>query len=122
MSTSTRRVDPISASRRRGGDVVLQLAQLGQPLAHQPGVDRTVEVGGVRAVLAAVREEAAPVELGLLDEVEQLVVVGFGLAGIADDEVAAERGVGLAVADVGDAVEEPLRRRPTGASGAAAAC
>ena len=34
-STSTRTVVPISASRRRGGDVVLQLAQLGEPLVHQ---------------------------------------------------------------------------------------
>jgi hypothetical protein len=35
-------------------------------------------------------------------------VVGLGLAGIADDEVAAEGRIGLAGADVGDAIEEPL--------------
>ena len=60
----------------------------------RPGTCR--RAGGVRAVLGAVGEEAAPVELGRLDEAQQLVVVGLGLAGVADDEVAAERRVGLA--------------------------
>ncbi len=62
------------------GDVVLQLAQFGESLVHQLRIDGAVEVGGVGAVLAAVGEEPAPVELRLLDEVEQLVVVGLGLA------------------------------------------
>ena len=43
--------------------------------AIKPGRHRAVEVGGVRAVLAAVGEEPAPVELGGLDEAQQLVVV-----------------------------------------------
>ena len=42
-----------------GGDAVLQLAQLGQPLGHQPGVDVAVEPGGVGALLRAVGEEPA---------------------------------------------------------------
>jgi len=32
-------------------------------------------------------------ELGILDETQQFVMVALGLAGVADDEVAAERGV-----------------------------
>src|SRR6187551_851995 len=75
-------------------------------------IDGTVEIGGVRAVFAAVAEETAPVELRPFDEVEQLVVVGLGLAGIADDEVAAERRIGLAGTDVLDAIEESLPVTP----------
>jgi hypothetical protein len=96
----------------RCGDLVLQLAQFGEPLAHQGGIDAAVEVGGIGAVLAAVGEEAAPVELRLLDEVEELVVVGFGLAGIPDDEVAAERRVGFALTDLRDSIEESLPVAP----------
>ena len=59
-----------------------------------------------------VGEEPAPVELGLLDEAEQLVVVGLGLARVADDEVAAERGLGLAGADVLDAAQEAVAVAP----------
>ena len=68
--------------------------------------------GGVGALLAREGEEAAPVELRLLDEAQQLVVVGLGLARVADDEVRAEGGLGLAAADVVDAGEEPLAVAP----------
>ena len=74
--------------------------------------DLAVEPGGVGAVLAAVGEEPAPVELGRLDEAEQLVVIVLGLTRIADDEVAAERRVGTAGADVGDAAQEPIAVAP----------
>ena len=40
-------------------------------------------------------------------------MVGLGLAGIPDDEVAAERGVGVAVADVGDPAQEALTVAPS---------
>ena len=67
-----------------GGDGVLALAQLGQPLvARAAAATDAVEVGGVGAVLARVGEEPAPVELGVVDEGEQLVVVGLGLARVA---------------------------------------
>ena len=72
-----------------------------------------VELGGVGALLAAVGEEPAPVELGGLDETQQLVVVVLGLAGVADDEVAAERRVGRAGADVGDAPQEAIAVAPS---------
>ncbi len=105
-------VVPISASRRVAVMSSCSSRSSASRSPIEPGVDRPVEVGGVRAVLAAVGEEPAPVELRLLDEVQQLVVVGLGLARVADDEVAPERGVGLAVADVGDAVEEALPVAP----------
>ena len=79
-STSTDTVVPIERVATVGRDVVLQLAQLGEALVHQLRIDGAVEVGGIRAVFAAVAEETAPVELRLLDEIEQLVVVGLGLA------------------------------------------
>ena len=96
-----------------GGDVVL--AGCAAPPAARPpapcGTD-AVEVGGVRAVLPAVGEEAAPVELRRLDERQELVVVLLGLARVADDEVGAEGGLREAVADVGDAAQEPLAVAP----------
>jgi hypothetical protein len=48
---------PMSASRRLAGDVVLQLAEFGESLVHQMRIDGTVEIGGVRAVLAAVAKK-----------------------------------------------------------------
>ena len=102
--------DQLVAAGRR--DRVLQLGQLTEPLAHQPRRDLPVEVGRVRAVLPAVGEEPAPVQLGLLDEPQQLVVVLLGLTRVADDEVAAEGGVRLATADVVDAPQEALAVAP----------
>ena len=94
------------------GDGVLQLAELAQPVGHEPGRHRPVEAGGVRADLGAVGEEPAPVDLRLLDEPQQLVVVALGLTGVADDEVAAEGGLRLAGADVGDAAQEAVAVTP----------
>ena len=88
-----RATDQVVAPGR--GDVVLHAPQLEEPLGDQAGGHGAVEVGRVGAVLLRVGEEAAPVELGLLDEVEQGVVVGLGLARVADDEVGPEHGVGL---------------------------
>ncbi len=115
-------VGPISASRRVAVMSSCSSRSSASRSSISARVDGTVEVGGVGAVLAAVGEEPAPVELGLLDEVEELVVVVLGLAGVADDEVAPECRVRLAVADVGDPIEEPSGRHPIGASDAAAAC
>src|SRR6516225_8893177 len=96
----------------RRGDDVLALAQLGQPLSGQDGIDLVVEGGGVRTVLFAVDEEAAPVESGVLHEGEEGVVVGLGLARVADDEVGSEGSVGPPPADVGDAAEEAVAVAP----------
>ena len=105
-----RRADEFVATRRRDG--VLQLGQLTESLGDERCGHLAVEPGRIRAVLAAEGEEAAPVELGLLDEAEQLIVVALRLTGVADDEVAAERRVGTAGADVGDAPEEPIAVAP----------
>ena len=128
-AADARRVDEhLDASRRsaasRRGAVIASCSSVSSPSrsAIEPGGHLAVEVGGVRAVLAAVGEEPAPVELGLLDEAQQLVVVGLGLARVADDEVAAERGVGLAARGCRRCGAGSGRRRPTGASAAAAAC
>ncbi len=61
-------------------DRLLALAQLGQTLVDQAAVDLAVEPRGVRPVLLGEGEEAAPVELRLVDERQQLVVVVLGLA------------------------------------------
>ena len=66
----------------------------------------------MRAFLGRVGEEAAPVELRRLDEAQQQVVIGLGLARVADDEVRAERGVGPALADVGDPLQEAVAVAP----------
>ena len=94
------------------GDVVLQGPQLGQPLGDQRGRHGAVEAGGVGALLGRVGEEPAPVELGPLDEGQQLVVVGLRLARVADDEVGPEGGLGLAPPDVVDAGGEAAAVAP----------
>src|SRR2546425_702668 len=76
------------------------------------GVASAVEVGRVRARLAREGEEPCPVELSVLHETQQLVVVGLGLARIADDERRAEGGVGLAPADRLDAPPEAAAVAP----------
>ena len=62
---------PSSRSARRGGAAVMSSCSSvssARRSAISAGRHLAVELGGVRAVLAAVGEEAAPVELGLLDE------------------------------------------------------
>jgi len=95
-----------------GRDLVLQLRQLGEALGDELCRDLLVETGGVRPVLAAVGEEATPVQLGVLHEPQESVVVALRLTGVADDEVAAERGVGLAGPDVGDPAQEAIAVSP----------
>ena len=93
-STSTSTREPISSSRRRGGDA-RPAARAARPAARPPAPRSTcaVEVGGVGAVLGRVGEEAAPVELRPpRRSASSCVVVGLGLARVADDEVRAERG------------------------------
>ena len=54
----------------------------------------------------AEREEAAPIELCVLHERHELVVIVFGFTWVADNEVAAERGIGGHGANTFDALEE----------------
>ena len=69
--------------------------------------------GRGRAVLGREREEAGPVERRGLEEREQLVVLALGLAGEADDERRAERGLGLLGADAVDGGEEAVAAPPS---------
>src|SRR5579884_1414936 len=62
-----------------GSDAVLELRAFEEPLGDQLGGDLAGEIGGLGPFLAAVREEADPVELCLLQPFEQQVVVGLGL-------------------------------------------
>ena len=96
-----------------GGDRVLELGTLAQAFGHQLLGDLIGEVGGERAVLAAEGEEPHPVQLGLAQPGQELVVVGLGLARIADDERGPEGGRGLGPADVADAVQEALALPPS---------
>jgi hypothetical protein len=95
-----RRADQCLALARR--DVVLQRPQLAEALSGELGFDVPIEIGGVRAVLAREREEATPVELGALDEREQLVVIALGLTRVSDNEVRAERSIRTTCPDVVD--------------------
>ena len=70
-------------------------------------------VGGRGAVLAREREEAGPVEADVVEEPEQRLVIGLGLAREPDDERRTERGVGLLGADAGDDLGEALAAPPT---------
>src|SRR5687768_17888786 len=97
---------------RSGGDRILALAELAQPFIYECLVDRAVETLGVGALLRGIREDAAPFELGLVEEAQQLIVVGFGFARIADDEVRAEGRIRLAAADVADAAQKPVAIAP----------
>ena len=63
-----------------GGDGVLELGALAQALERELGRDLVGQAGGVGPVLAGEGEEAGPVELGLLEELEEQVVVALGLA------------------------------------------
>ena len=63
-------------------------------------------------LLAAKGEEPAPVQVGSLHEGQQGVVVLFGLAWVADDEVGAQGGFGLDAADVSDALQEAFAVAP----------
>ena len=76
---------------RGAGDRLLHRLALAQPLERELRVDRVGEVGRGRAVLGREREEPGPVELGRLEERQQLVVLALGLAGEADDERRPER-------------------------------
>ncbi len=95
-----------------GGDGVLQLGALAQPLEGKAGRDLVGQAGGVGAVLPREGEEAGPVELGRGEELEEQVVVALGLAGVAEDERRAEGGGRLGGADVGDAAQEALAVAP----------
>ena len=93
-STSTSTSVPTRSSRRAAVMASWRSRSSASRSSTRAAGHRPVEVGGVGAVLPRVGEEPAPVELGGLDEREQLVVVGLGLARVADDEVRPEGRVG----------------------------
>ena len=100
-----------------GGDGVLHLGALAEPLERQLGRHLVVRPGGMRAVLVGEGEEAGPVELRRLEELEEEVVVALGLARVPEDERGAEGGVGLGPSDVGDAAQEALAVAPAAHAG-----
>ena len=93
-------------------DGVLYLGALAQPLEGQLGRHLVGQPGGVGAVLVGEGEEAGPVELGRLEELEEEIVVALGLARVAEDEGGTEGGVGCGPADVGDPAQEALAVAP----------
>ena len=99
------------------GDVILHFAQLSESLIHQPlrydPFTLRDEVSRIRTALVAIGKKPAPVELCFFDEVQQLVVIGLGLTGIPDDEVAPKRCIGFSPTNVVDAIEESLAIAPS---------
>lgn len=61
------------------GDVVLKFPELCEPLIAKASINLAVELHRVGAGLGRVGEEAAPVELGLFDEVEERIVIDPGV-------------------------------------------
>ncbi len=74
--------------------------------------NRAVETGRGRALLFREREEPGPVELGRVEEREQFLMIGFGLAGEADDERRPEGRAGFVGADLVDHREEAITAPP----------
>ena len=122
-AAATGRVDEHPADRTDevvalgGGDGVLELGALAEPLERELRRHLLVQPGGVGAVLGGEGEEAGPVELRRLEELEQQVVVLLGLARVAEDEGGAEGGVGIGGSDVGDAAQEALAVAPAAHAG-----
>ena len=101
-STSTSSSAPAQHERVAGGlgDRRLDVLALAQPLGRR--ARRATAPSSVAAGVPSSRgerEEPGPVELGGVEEREQLVVRGLRLAGEPDDERRPERGVGLRRAD-----------------------
>ena len=120
-STSTSTSVPTRSSRRAAVMASWRSRSSASRSSTSGARHHAVEVGGVGAVLPGVGEEPAPVELGGVDEGEQLVVVGLGLARVADDEVRPERGRRAPGRGCRRCGRGTGRRRPTGACGAPAA-
>ena len=99
--------------RASSGDVVLQLAQLGRG-ARRRARDRPARRDRRRRCRprARTRRSRTSRAAACSTNAQQLVVIGLGLARVADDEVRAERGVGPAGADVVDAAQEPVAVAP----------
>ena len=112
-STSTSTVEPISASRRARGDVVLQLDR-SSPRRSATSSESTCPSRPAAYVPSSRENAKKPHQSSWarLDEREQLVVIALGLARVADDEVRAERGVGTTGPDVVDPPQEPLAVAP----------
>ena len=81
-------VDPGSDERgaRRVGYGFLRLGKIAQAFAHDGFVDHTIEIGGHSAVFAGKGKESSPIELRRVEEGDEFVVVGLGLALEAADE------------------------------------
>ena len=95
-----------------GADFLLELHQLAAA-----GFDGALgdfecggEVEGLGAFFVGVAEDAEPVDFGGLDEVAEVVEVGFGFAGEADDEAGADDDAGDDAAGLLDELEEDVAR------------
>ena len=90
----------------------MHAAQFGNALVHQRWVDMIWQRHCMRALFRAECKETTPIQLGFLHEAQQLVVVFLGLARVANNEVASERGVWAERADVGNALQESVAIAP----------
>jgi hypothetical protein len=111
--------------RQRAADLRLSLAALiARGLDHDPGVAFFLDLLGHRIGQGVGRgafdrlkpECADPVELGFVQPVEQILEIGLGLAGKADDEARADRDVGADRAPAADALRAPWPRWPGASS------
>ena len=91
----------------------MALGRLREALGRQLGRDLALQALGVGAVLGREGEEAAPIELRLVQELEEQVVIGLGLAGIAEDERRPEGGQRIGGTDGRDPLQEPIGVTPS---------
>ena len=95
-----------------GGDGVLELGALAQPVEGELGRDLVRAGRRHGSPPRREREETGPVQAGLGQELEEQVVIALGLARVAQDERGPEGRRGLGGADVGDAPQEALAVAP----------
>ena len=118
-STMTSTEVPTRAASLRGADR-LGLGHEALPALLLDLLGHVVGEGvGAGAGDVLVLEAADPVELRCVEPVEEVRELGFGLAGIADDEGRAQRDLRALRPPAGDLVERARRRPPGGPCGAA---
>jgi hypothetical protein len=102
------------------GDQALKLVQPLEPLELQGLRNVVVHLRGARPFLRRIRERADPIELDLLEELEEHREVCFGFSREADDARRPNRHVGYRVANARDTIANnvlPLRATHTGEHG-----
>ena len=96
----------------RFGDSILGFSQFSQAFGDETGGHMVGKVGSISALFGRESKESAPIQLGRLYEFQKLLMVCFGFARIAHDEVGTKCSIWFLTADVLDSAEEPVAFTP----------